>query len=113
MALVQEKKYTGKHLSSCSQLVSQCFTDAGKMYDLQFDKLVVDFKVKAPDLPRSLEAGNEVFSLDLLYFDTSDRNLIADPLPCAEEDEGMLVSNFILAAEDSHARPLLYAARGV
>lgn len=43
MKLVRERVYVGKHPMSCSQFVAQCFTDAGKDYDLHFDQLVVQF----------------------------------------------------------------------
>lgn len=43
MLLVRNHKFTGKHPMSCSQLVAQCFTDAGKEYDLKFDRMTIAF----------------------------------------------------------------------
>jgi hypothetical protein len=37
------KTYKGKHPMTCSQFTAQCLTDAGVNFDLQFDKLVVQY----------------------------------------------------------------------
>lgn len=44
MLLVRNHKFAGKHPMSCSQFVAQCFTDAGKEYDLKFDQMTIAFE---------------------------------------------------------------------
>jgi hypothetical protein len=49
-----QKMYKGKHPMTCSQFVAQCFTDAGDDFDLQFDKLVVQYDTTEDSSARSL-----------------------------------------------------------
>ena len=48
MLLVRTHKFAGKHPMSCSQFVAQCFTDAGKEYDLKFDQMTIAFDKEVP-----------------------------------------------------------------
>lgn len=103
MLLVREKKYAGKHPMSCSQFVSQCFTDAGKEYDLQFDRLVVNFEAKAQLKTRSLTIDNKISPLELLAMsedlDEFDANVMQNSLSTIEESEEALISQFIQTVE--------------
>jgi hypothetical protein len=68
MRLVKQRKHTEKHPMSCSQFVAQCFTDAGKDYDLKFDALVIDFKLHVENsiVTRSTVYGDSTSLIDIL-----------------------------------------------
>lgn len=110
MELVREKKYSGKHPMSCSQFVSQCFTDAGDKYDLQFDSLIVNFETKKQSFTHSLTVQNEVSLLDLLSqsedLEICGTNLMENSFSTVKEDESQLVSDFIQVVTELNAIPL-------
>lgn len=64
---INEHKYPGKDAMTCSQFVSQCYTDAGETYDIKFEKLLLQFK-------QSNALDNQANLLD--YINTADENEI-------------------------------------
>ncbi len=95
---INKHKYKGKHAMTCSQFASQCFTDAGALYDIQFDKLILGFGgVNSIDDRASL--------LDYIMYDNSN----GLPLPDEEDthavpaNEDQIISNFMgLMRNDSN-----------
>ena len=43
MKEVEKVKYKGKTPMTCSQFVTQCYTDAGEEYDVKFDRMLIQF----------------------------------------------------------------------
>lgn len=55
MKAVEKHRFPDKKPMSCSQFAAQCYTDAGKEYDIRFDKLLIQFgELNAVDSQTSL-----------------------------------------------------------
>lgn len=86
---INKHKYPGKNAMTCSQFVSQCYTDAGDAYDIKFEKLLLEFNQQ-----NALE--NKSSLLD--YIDSADTNEIIitdDEMATVLENEDAVVSKFI------------------
>lgn len=101
MNLVRKRKYTGKHPMSCSQFVAQCFTDAGKDYDLHFEHLVAQFgNMKLQSGVGTRAMGNGMITpIDLLsqekaQFSNNIENVTPE-LDLTDDEALTLTNNFI------------------
>lgn len=59
MREVRNFKHANKHPMSCSQFVAQCFTDAGKEYDLKFERMVIAFRPEVLETKNTLRSDSD------------------------------------------------------
>lgn len=114
MQLVRTHKFAGKHPMSCSQFVAQCFTDAGKEYDLKFDQMTIDFEAKETKERSALRstAPLAVSPIEMLEQDEAMRRGSVDSLSANDEAEQTLTkeekinrtSEFIEVADETRNR---------
>lgn len=96
MELVRNIRHHNEHPMSCSQFVAQCFTDAGAAYDLDFDKLVVNFNNINNTITRA-GSNSQISAIDILE-KANDNDFCCNELnntSSESEDEMALLSNFI------------------
>lgn len=101
MELVRNIRHHNEHPMSCSQFVAQCFTDAGAAYDLDFDKLVVNFNNVSNPLSRAGN-NNKISAMDILE-NANDNVLCCNELNdiySDSEDDMALLSNFMQVVKE-------------
>lgn len=110
MELVRDIRHHNEHPMSCSQFVAQCFTDAGAAYDLDFDKLVVNFN----NVKLLSRAGNnnKISAMDILE-NANDNALCCNEIHdtnSESEDDMAVLSNFIQVVKEQEQN-VVFATR--
>lgn len=108
MELVRNIRHHNEHPMSCSQFVAQCFTDAGPAYDLDFDKLVINFNNTNNTITRA-ENNSQMSAIDILG-NANDNDLCCNELNDASsesEDDMYILSNFIQVIKEQEHNAIL------
>lgn len=111
MKAIQDLHINGDHKMSCSQFTAQCFTDAGKCYDLKFDKLIVQLGAMhsgtMEDDAISLIDVIPGNGLDMLCATTWD----VDQEEYVLSNEEAIAKEFMQFLEPNEERPILFTQK--